>query len=488
MDVYAIANEGLTVPTEFEIKARPGERKKSLAVLPFVNMSSDPENEYFSDGITEELLNVLAQEEGLQVTARTSSFAFKDQHRDIKQIGARLGAKSILEGSVRKSGNRIRITAQLINAADGYHIWSETFDRQLEDIFAVQDEIAQKITNRLREKLTLESVAVPLAKPQVNNMDAYKIYLKGLFHANKWSEEDAEIAIKEFHRVIEMEPDFALAYSRLSSVHVYLGASGKKPMQQEFAKAKEYAQKAIRLDDRAAESHEALASIYIFFEWNWDEAFRSLDRAIELNPSYAGAYLTKSILLAIHERYDEAIETMQKSIQLDPFNAPGLFAYASIFLFADRLKECSEQLDTLFKISPDFTDALSVKGVVYQLKGEYKKAMDLYLEVQKIPGYEVVAEGYLGALYKSMNMQARSKAILEKLLESEKIAPNIKAPFAIAQIYAALNKPDEMFHFLNKSVERKDHSVIYLLGNSPFRKYRSDPRFTSLVKKIGLWK
>ncbi len=488
MDVYAIANDGLTVPTEIEIKARPGERKKSLAVLPFVNMSSDPENEYFSDGITEELLNVLAQEQGLQVTARTSSFAFKNQHRDIKQIGAQLGVKSILEGSVRKSGNRIRITAQLINAADGYHVWSETFDRQLEDIFAIQDEIAQKITNRLREKLTLEPEAVNFAQPQINNMDAYKIYLKGLFHANKWTQKDAEIAISEFHKAIEMEPDFALPYSRLSTVHIYLGASGKRPSQQEFAQAKEYALKASQLDNRAAESHDALANIYLFHDWNWDEAFRSLDRAIELTPSYAGAYLTKALLLAIHEKYDEAIETMKKSIQLDPFNAPGFFAYASILLFADRIPECKEQLDTLFKINPDFSDALSVQGVVYQLRGEYKKAMDLFLEIQKIPEYEVMADGYLGALYKNMNMQAKSKAILEKLLESEKTAPNIKAPFAIASIYAALDKPDEMFHFLNLSAERKDHSVIYILGNSSFRKYRSDPRFTMLIKKIGLWK
>jgi TolB-like protein len=488
MDVYAIDNEGLTVPTEIEIKAKPGDRKKSLAVLPFVNMSSDPENEYFSDGITEELLNVLAQEQGLQVTARTSSFAFKDQNRDIKQIGAQLGAKSILEGSVRKSGNRIRITAQLINAADGYHIWSETFDRQLEDIFAVQDEIAQKITNRLREKLTLESEAMNVGKPQTNNMDAYKIYLKGLFHANKWTQEDAEIAIAEFHKAIEIEPDFALPYSRLSSVHIYLGASGKQPSQQAFSRAKEYAQKAIQLDDRAAESHEALANIYMFHDWNWDEAFHSLDRAIELNPSYAGAYLTKALLLAIHERYDEAIETMKNSIQLDPFNPPGLFAYSSILLFADRIQECKEQLDTLFKISPDFMDAFFLKGIVYQLKGEYKKAMDLFMEVRKIPGDESMADGHLGSLYKSMNMRAKSEAILEKLLESEKTTPSIKAPFSIALIYAALDKPDEMFQYLNKSVERKDYMVVYILGNSFFSKYRSDPRYTRLIKKIGIWK
>jgi tetratricopeptide (TPR) repeat protein len=193
-------------------------------------------------------------------------------------------------------------------------------------------------------------------------------------------------------------------------------------------------------------------------------------------------------LLAIFEKYEEAIETMKKSIQLDPFFPPGIFAYASILLFADRLQECSEQLDKLFKINPDFTDALPVLGVVYQLKGEYKKAMDLFLEIQKTPGYEVIAAGYLGALYKSMNMQAKSEALLQKLRESEQSLPDMKVPFAIAQIYAALNMPDEMFHFLNKSVERKDHSVIYILGNASFRTYRSDPRFKELIKKIGLWK
>ena len=309
-----------------------------------------------------------------------------------------------------------------------------------------------------------------------------------MFHANQWTLEDAEIAIAEFHRAIEMEPDFALPYSRLSTVHIYLGASGKKPADEEFDRAKEYAQKAIRLDDRAAESHEALASIYIFHDWNWNEANRALERAIELNPSYAGAYLTKAILLAIHENYDEAIETIKKSIQLDPFYPPGLFAYASILLLADRLQECSDQLEKLFRINPDFTDALFLKGLVYQLKGEYKKAMDLFLEIRKLPGYEIMGDGYLGSLYKSMNQKAKSEAILEKLLETETTAPNIKAPYAIAHIYAALDQPDEMFHFLNKSIEIKDHSMVYILGNSLFKKYRSDPRYARLIRKMGIWK
>ena len=221
VEVYAMTNEGLVVPTVKEIKAKPKDEVKSLAVLPFINMSNDPDNEYFSDGITEELLNVLAKVEGLQVTARTSSFAFKGRNEDIKQIGVQLGAKTILEGSVRKAGNRVRITAQLVSTSDGYHIWSDTYDRQLDDIFEVQDEIALKITNTLREKLTIDPKKEPMVKPPTKNIVAYNTYLKGLFYANKWTLESTETAKKEFEKAIEMEPDFALPYSRYVK-YIYL--------------------------------------------------------------------------------------------------------------------------------------------------------------------------------------------------------------------------------------------------------------------------
>jgi len=488
LEVYAITNEGLAVPTGNEINAKPRDQKKSLAVLPFVNMSSDPENEYFSDGITEELLNVLAKVEGLQVTARTSSFAFKDQNIDIKQIGVQLGAKSVLEGSVRKAGNKVRITAQLISTADGYHIWSETFDRQLEDIFEVQDEIAHKITNRLREKLTLGSEEITIVKPPTNNIEAYNIYLKGLFHANKYTLNDAEIAMNEFHRAIALEPDFALPYSRLSGLHIYLGSSGKKPIQEVFPIAKEYALKAIQLDERAAESHEALASVYFLHEWKWDEAFQSLEMAIELNPSYAGAYLSKAMLLAIHERFDESITTIRKSIRLDPFNPPAIYFYAVVLLFSGHIRECSDQLEKLFEITPNFPDALYTKGVMFQQTGDYEKAMDIYLEVQKFPGFELIMDACLGSLYVSMNQPDKAYAYLDKLLAAKKTRPGQNVEFSLAYLCASMDRPDEVFHYLNQSVENRDFMVVYILWYPVFKKFRSDKRFVEIVKKIGLWK
>jgi len=488
LEVYAIANEGLAVPSENEIKAKPGDKKMSLAVLPFVNMSSDPENEYFSDGITEELLNVLAREPGLQVTARTSSFAFKGRNEDIKQIGAQLGAKTILEGSVRKAGNRIRITAQLISAADGYHIWSETYDRNLEDIFKIQDEIAHEITSRLREKLTLKSEKRNTLKPPTTNIEAYNLYLKGLFHANKWTLEDSVIAIKAYHMAIEMEPEFALPYSKLSTLHIYLGATGKKPIQEVYPKAKEYAQKAIQLDEQAAESHESLARVFFFHEWKWDEVLRSLETAIELNPNYAEAYVTKGGWLAVHEKFDGAIQAMRISIQLDPFNPPGIFYYSWILMMSGRLKDSLNQLDKLSEIRPHFPDALALRGVVYQQMGDYVKAMDLFNEVQKIPGFEAEAYGCLGNLYFDLNQPEKVNEYLEKLLKAEQKAYHRNIAFHIAILYAQMDKPVEMYHFLNKSVENKENRVVFIQWYPPLRKYHKDPRFGELVKKIGLRK
>ncbi len=219
MEIFAIANEGLSVPNLKEIKEKKGTADKTIAVLPFVNMSADPDNEYFSDGITEELSNALTKVDGLLVTSRTSSFAYKGKNEDIRKIGEQLGVNTVLEGSVRKAGNKVRITAQLINTADGYHLWSEVYDRKLEDIFEVQDEITRIITNKLREKLTTEGSKESLVKPATENIEAYNLYLKGLFYWNKWTPEDRKKAIKIYEEAIEKEPNFALPYSGLANCY-----------------------------------------------------------------------------------------------------------------------------------------------------------------------------------------------------------------------------------------------------------------------------
>jgi TolB-like protein/Tfp pilus assembly protein PilF len=486
VEVYAIGNEGLAVPTQKEIQGKPKDKAKTLAVLPFVNMSPDPENEYFSDGITEELLNVMAQVDGLQVTARTSSFAFKGRNEDIREIGTQLGVKTILEGSVRKAGNRVRITAQLISVADGYHIWSETFDRQLDDIFELQDEIALKISNRLREKLTLVAGKDTLIKIPTQNIEAYNIYLKGMFHANKWTVEDTNIAIDTFQKAIEMEPDFALPWTGLSNLHIYLGASGKRPPAEVYPKAKEYAEKAVQLDELSAESHGSLANVYFYYEWNWDKTMQSLDKAIQLNPNFANAYLLKAMVFNIKGNYNLSIATMRKSIQLDPLFAPGLFAYASILGMSGQFQEALDQYDKLEEISPNFPDAICHKGILYSALGNNEKAKDLFDEAVKVPGSEAFAYASLGNWYTDMKQPQKAEEYLEKLLEGERSMPGQPVMACTALLYCVLDKPDEMFHYLNKSVEVKENFALFIRGFHAIGKYQSDPRYAELLQKIGI--
>ena len=239
------------------------------------------------------------------------------------------------------------------------------------------------------------------------------------------------------------------------------------------------------MDDNAAESHASLAAVYTYHEWDWKNAMQSLDRAIELNSSYAGAYLLKGILLCMFGKFDESVETMRKSIQLDPFFAPGHFAFAAVLTFSGCLKEASDVLDKLFEISPQFPDALSLKGFVCQLLGDYEKAEELFNMVQKIPGFEMSAYSYLCGLLITMNQPQKAKQYLEKLLEAEKTKPGQEIYYNLAYVYGYLNEPDKMFHYLNKSVESKEILVLYLLGQPSFKKYHSDPRFVELVKKIG---
>ena len=258
--IYALSNSGLNIPPIQQLKAKTGfEEKNSIAVLPFVNMSADPENEYFSDGITEEILNALTNVEGLKVTSRTSSFAFKGKNADIREIGTKLNVNSVLEGSVRKAGNQIRITAQLINTVDGYHLWSEVFNRDLEDIFKVQDEISRRIANKLRERLSSSEVKETLIKSHTNNLDAYNDYLKGIFYYNKWTPEDFSKSVSYFLEAINKDEKFVLAYSGLANTYLVSAVTGIMKPADAYESAKKYASKAREMDNSLTEAHIAIA-------------------------------------------------------------------------------------------------------------------------------------------------------------------------------------------------------------------------------------
>ena len=281
IEVHAIANEGLVIPTTVQIGIKAGS-DKSIAILPFVNMSADPENEYFSDGISEEILNSLTHVEGIRVTARTSSFSFKGKNEDVREIGNKLGVSNVLEGTVRRAGKKIRINVQLISAVDGYQIWSEAYDSELEDIFQVQDEIACKIVNRLKVNFAVNEKTEPVIKPSTENIEAYNLYLKGRYYWNKSNPEDILRAIKTFEEAIQLDPNFALPYCALSYCYSFMGSSGLMPPAEAYPKAKDCTLKAIELDPNHAESHLSLATIKFYHNWDFEGAEASLKKAADL--------------------------------------------------------------------------------------------------------------------------------------------------------------------------------------------------------------
>jgi TolB-like protein len=264
-------------------------------------MSADPENEYFSDGITEELLNTLTRIDGLQITSRTSSFAFKSRQDDIRDIAIKLNVDKILEGSVRKSGNKVRITAQLINAADGYHIWSEHYDRDLTDIFEVQDEISSIIANKLRENLKPSEKPQHLVKSSTLNIDAYTLYLKGLHFWNRLTPSDVRKAVEYFERAIAREPGYAQAYAMTACAYSWLGSTGQMNPTKAYEIVHSYADKALLLDNSVAEGHIAKGVAHMLHDWDFDLAYSYLKKALELNPNLAGAHQMMAFIKLLRE-------------------------------------------------------------------------------------------------------------------------------------------------------------------------------------------
>jgi len=486
VEVFALTNDGLKTPEPKEIGGKRKEKGKSIAVLPFVNMSSDPENEYFSDGITEELLNALTKVEGLQVTARTSSFAFKGQKLDVREVGKQLGVKTILEGSVRKSGNKVRITAQLINTVDGYHIWSETYDRQLEDIFEVQDELSLKIVNRMRENLADEKAKEQLVVPSTNNIEAYNLYLKAVFHSNKWSLTSLNTALKLLNQALEIDPDFAKAYAALSSVYIWLGIGGKFETENAFALAKMYGSKANQLDDSLAETQLALANSFFWMDWNWDEAMNYVNRAIELNHNYAEAHQFKALFSMFRGAEEDAMKSIKTALRLDPLSAPANVVLAVIFYLKKQFVPAEKQLEKTLEISPDFLEAVNLMGWILLRKRDYPKAIQLFEKTRKIPGNETESISGLARAYAMSGKREKAMDFMQILLDLEKKSPeSIGFSYYIAMVYADLNDSDNMFRCLEKCLENKEANLFFVNSEQAFDRYHSDPRYTRLLEKFG---
>jgi len=483
--IFAIANSGIAVPARDELKGKTKETNNRLAVLPFVNMSAEPENEYFSDGITEELLNALTRVEGLQVTSRTSAFAFKGKHADIRDIAIQLNVDKVLEGSVRKSGNRVRITAQLINAADGYHLWSENYDRNLTDIFEVQDEISGIIAGKLRENLGVAQKPERLVKTPVKNVAAYTHYLKGLHYWNKLTPADTRKAIECYEQAIAVEPSYAQAYAMCAGAYGYLGVTGQMLPESAFEIVSRYADKALQLDDSIAEGHIAKANAQLFYEQNWKEAYKSLQKALELNPGSIEGYETLGYYYIVIGQIEKAVQVMEEAEKIDPLSPIIAQSLGSMYVFAGRFDEAIRQADKMLEINPTMRISIEMKGWAFGMKGDWETALQLFEEVHRLTNHPLKGLVGLGFAYARLGQEEKALECIHKMEQRQQQEPDSVIDPDLAAVWFALGNLDKTFYHLHRCIDKKMASVSYFLQYPPYKAIKKDPRCKELLKRQG---
>ncbi len=485
---YASAVEILrdlkSLKNEIDSDASRQKVQSSIAVLPFTNLSADPEQEYFCDGMAEEIINALTHIEELRVVARTSCFAFKGQNADIREIGRKLNVDNILEGSVRKAGKRLRITAQLIKVSDGYHIWSEKYDRDMEDVFAIQDEISLAIVENLKIKLLRKEKAVLTERYKVDP-EAYNLYLKGRYFWSKRLLEGYEKAIAYFEKAIEIDPNYAQAYAGIAECYNDMPHYSSFPPSRAYSLAKEAAIKALELNDKLAEAHAALGLIKSDHEWDWEGSERELKRAIELNPAYETAHHWYGLLLSYLGRFEESFQEMERALELDPLSMGVIRNLANIYYFARRYDDAIQMTNKVIEMNPGFPFAYLNLGLSYLSKFEFEKAIEaLQKEKDFGGGVNPFVVPPLGAAYARMGDMTRAEEILASI--EERMKHEYVSAFSVAQLYFALGKIDQGFEFLEKAYVERDIFLRMVKVMPVEDEVINDPRYTALLKKMKL--
>ncbi|MDH4217340.1 MAG: protein kinase [Candidatus Aminicenantes bacterium] len=477
-----IPTEARAISTKEPAYEMIGEMKwrNSIAVLPFVDLSPQRDQEYFCDGMVEELINSLTRIKDLRVVARTSAFSFKGKDVDIREIGKRLNVKTILEGSVRKAGNRLRITTQLVNVEQDFPIWSDRYDRELEDVFAIQDDIAKSIVNALKIEVLGEKEA-PLVKAHTEKPEAYEAYLKGLFHYWKLSPENIALALDYYQLALEKDPNYALAYTGISSVWVTRGMLGIVPPLEAFPKVKEAVLKALELDDTLSEVHYNLAIFRFYYEWDWGGAEIEFQRAIELNPNNANIHLIYSSFLDMMERPEESIAEIERALELDPLN---FFAQCifGLHLFNSHLyDDAIGHFRNTLRTEPNFPLAHEGLWVAFHQKQMDEEALAEAKKYFDVLGDREVAE----ALERGYAEAGYSGAMS---LAAEKLAMRSKQTYVqstqIARLYDHAGEKDRALKWLEKAYEEREPALVDL-NMWPQGTMRDDPRFKDLLRRMN---
>jgi TolB-like protein/Tfp pilus assembly protein PilF len=446
-------------------------------------MSPGKDQEYFADGMSEEVLNLLTQLQQLHVVARTSSFSFKGKNVDIATIARTLNVAHVLEGSVRKSGDTLRITAQLVRASDSSHLWSRTYDRKLIDVFKVQDEIAGAVVAALRVKL-LPAERKRLAVTPTVDSEAYDAYLKGLYHWYKLSRADLDASERYFNLALSKDPSYARAHSGLALLWMGRQQMGYVPPEEAAPKAKAAALKAVELDDELAEAHYVLAVVYTWADWNWAAAEREFRRAIQMSPGFPDAHAYYAHLLNILHRPDEAMLEGRRSLELDPFN--GLFnaLYAVDLVFVRQFDEAITRSDAVLATEGDAAGVLALPtlAMAHHQKREYPQVLDALRRYASAVGY-----GEVTSVLASAAPDAGYRATVHRAAEAlvARSRTTFVLPWDVATWFAYAGDKERCLEWLERAYQARDPNLPYL-GVPDFDDVRGDPRFQDLVRRMGL--
>src|SRR5467141_5246055 len=453
---------------------------KSIAVLPFVNMSADKNDEYLSDGMTEELINVLAKVPGLRVPGRTSCFAFKGKNEEdiFRKVGNQLHVGTVLEGSVRKAGDKLRVTAQLINVSDGYHLWSKDYDGDVKDILNFQSNVAEQVVQALQMKLGIEEKRA-LAKKPTENPEAHRLYLLGRYEFGKYSEAGWTSSIRYYEQALKLDPNYALAYCGLADTYAYMGGV-VMPSKQAVVKEKEFAQKALELDPELPEAHLSLACA-LGGAFDWRNAQIEFDRAIELNPNLAWAYEIYAWFLGGLGRLDEAIAKDKKAIELDPLNSFFQAALAYFLYHARRYDDAIVQIKKTLELDPASTLGRHFLGCCLLWKGDTAGAIAEF-QRSKIMVTGAWYQGLLGYAHAISGDRSKAEQILRELEQMAK--RQYVNSTAFADIHLGLGEKEKALDWLAKSYEDQESACWYLKVDPIYDSVRNEPRFQALLQKV----
>ncbi len=477
--VYKIQKEKSEVKIATESKTSTLSEKPSIVVLPFVNMSNDPEQEYFSDGMSEELINALAKLEGLKVISRTSAFYFKGESTDLRTIGEKLGVENVLEGSVRKAGNKLRITAQLIKVADDTHLWSEAYNRELEDVFAIQEEISNAIVDSLKIRL-LGKEKESIVRTYTENIDAYDAYIKGRYFFYSFVEGSMEKALQYYKQAIQLDPGYAPAHSAIGEYYYARPISGQNISPDDtYTKAIEAVNTALKIDNSLPEAHATLGTIRFLYEWDFKGAEKALKTAIELKPGLSKPHFDYAAFLGTTGNTDRAILEARKGMEIDPLCGLTHYVLGQSFFYSGKFDQALVKLQEAREIIPTFFLGFAFLIWTYSRKGMLREAMD---EINK--GLEIFPDDprlvcLKGRIYAQKGEKHRTQKILDelhKMSKKEYVNPSI-----FAALYTDLEEMDKAMEYLEEVHKRHDY-FIFLFQNE----YRSDPRFDAFLKKVGL--